>query len=178
MERIAENCSKCGLWGVDILILVCVGASEYRFDRLLKMVDELCDEKILKGSEIVAQIGSTDYEPRNYKSFHLLGRDEFQEYMEKSDLIITHAGTGSVIPPLKLGKKVIVVPRLEKYKEHLDDHQLELSDVFTSAGYTLSANSKEELIDALEHIETFTPKVFKSNNSYVNQLVIDFIEGI
>ena len=98
--------------------------------------------------------------------------------MEKSDLIITHAGTGSVIPPLKLGKKVIVVPRLEKYKEHLDDHQLELRDVFTSAGYTLSANSKEELIDALEHIETFTPKVFKSNNSYVNQLVIDFIEGI
>ncbi len=160
------------------MILVCVGASEYRFDRLLKIVDELCDEKMLDGSEIIAQIGSTDYQPRNYKSFHLLGREEFQEYMEKSDLVITHAGTGSVIPPLKLGKKVIVVPRREKYKEHLDDHQLELRDVFTNAGYTLSANNKEELIDALQHLETFTPKVFQSNNSHVNQLVIDFIESI
>lgn len=142
------------------------------------MVDELCDEKILNGAEIVAQIGNTDYKPRNYKSFHLLGREEFQEYMEKSDLIITHAGTGSVIPPLKLGKKVIVIPRREKYKEHLDDHQLELRDVFTSAGYTLSASNKEELIDVLNRIETFTPKMFQSNNIYMNQLVIDFIESI
>ena len=178
MERIAENCSECGLWGVDILILVCVGASEYRFDRLLKMVDELCNEKILKGSEIIAQIGNTDYKPRNYKSFHLLGRDEFQEYMEKSDLIITHAGTGSVIPPLKLGKKVIVVPRLEKYKEHLDDHQLELRDVFTNAGYTLSAENKDELIDAIIKSRNFVPKEFHSNNRRINEMVIDFIEKI
>ena len=98
--------------------------------------------------------------------------------MEKSDLVITHAGTGSVIPPLKLGKKVIVVPRREKYKEHLDDHQLELRDVFTDAGYTLSANNKEELIEALHQIETFVPKKFRSNNSHVNQIVIDFIESI
>ena len=160
------------------MILICVGASEYRFDRLLKMVDDLCNEKVLDGTQIIAQIGNTDYQPRNYKSFHLLGREEFQEYMEKSDLVITHAGTGSVIPPLKLGKKIIVVPRREKYKEHLDDHQLELRDVFTDAGYTLSANNEEELIEALRQIETFVPKEFQSNNSHVNQIVIDFIESI
>lgn len=142
------------------------------------MVDELCDEKVLDGTQIIAQTGNTDYQPRNYKSFHLLGREEFQEYMEKSDLVITHAGTGSVIPPLKLGKKVIIVPRREKFKEHLDDHQLELRDVFTDAGYTLSANNKEELIEALHQIETFVPKEFRSNNSHVNKIVIDFIESI
>lgn len=160
------------------MILICVGASEYRFDRLLKMVDELCDEKVLDGTQIIAQIGNTDYQPRNYEGFHLLGREEFQEYMEKSDLVITHAGTGSVIPPLKLGKKVIIVPRREKFKEHLDDHQLELRDVFTDAGYTLSANNKEELIEALHQIETFVPKEFQSNNNHVNQIVVDFIESI
>lgn len=160
------------------MILVCVGASEYRFDRLLKMIDDLCDEKVLDCTKIIAQIGNTDYQPRNYKSFHLLGREEFQQYMEKSDLVITHAGTGSVIPPLKLGKKVIIVPRREKYKEHLDDHQLELTDLFTNAGYTLSADCKEELIEALHQLETFTPKPFQSNNIHVNQLVIDFIESI
>ena len=120
------------------MILVCVGASEYKFNRLLKIIDELCDENILNGNEIIAQIGSTEYKPRNYKNFRMIGREDFQRYINEADLIITHAGTGSVIPPLKLGKKVIVVPRREKYKEHLDDHQLELRDVFTTAGYTLS----------------------------------------
>jgi len=173
---IVEYCPKCGIWRVDILILVCVGASEYKFDRLLKMIDELCDENVFEGKEVIAQIGNTDYIPRNYKSFSLIGRDQFQEYMEKSELIITHAGTGSVIPPLKLGKKVIVVPRLKKFQEHLDDHQLELRDVFTSSGYTLSAENKEDMKVCIQMLEQFKPRKFVTNNYKMNQIVIDFIE--
>ena len=161
---------------MDILILVCVGASEYKFDRLLKIIDELCDEDILKGNEIIAQTGNADYKPRNYKNFSLIGRDEFQRYTNQADLIITHAGTGSVIPPLKLGKKVIVFPRREKYKEHLDDHQLELRDVFVNAGYTLGAEDKESLVKAIKESKYFEPKEFKSNNEKINQVIIDFIE--
>ena len=160
------------------MILVCVGASEYKLDRLLQYVDELCDEGILDGKDIVAQIGNTDYQPRNYKGFSLIGRDEFQSYMEQANLIISHAGTGSVIPPLKLGKKVIVFPRLEKYHEHLDDHQLELRDVFTNAGYTLSAENKDELVQAIEQAKSFQPKTFRSNNEKMNRLVIDYIESL
>ncbi|MBT9777077.1 capsular biosynthesis protein CpsG [Clostridium sp. MCC353] len=176
MGRITENCTRCCLWRGDILILVCVGASEYKMDRLLTIIDELCDEQILDGKQIVAQIGSTSYSPRNFKSFKLIGRDEFQTYIEQADLVITHAGTGSVIPPLKLGKKVIVFPRLKKYKEHLDDHQLELRDVFTNSGYTLSAENKEELLEALSSVPSFIPKTFVSNNKKINDMVIDFIE--
>jgi len=163
---------------VDLLILVCVGASEYKLDRLLIMVDELCDEGVISGNEIIAQIGNTDYKPRNYKSFSLIGRDDFQHYMEQSELIITHAGTGSVIPPLKLGKKVIVFPRLQKYKEHLDDHQLELRDVFTNSGYTLSAVAIDQLRDAIINIKDFTPRPFVSNNRKINSMVIDFIDRL
>ena len=160
------------------MILVCVGASEYKLDRLLIMVDELCDEGVISGNEIIAQIGNTDYKPRNYKSFSLIGRDDFQHYMEQSELIITHAGTGSVIPPLKLGKKVIVFPRLQKYKEHLDDHQLELRDVFTNSGYTLSAVAIDQLRDAIINIKDFTPRPFVSNNRKINSMVIDFIDRL
>ena len=163
---------------MDLLILVCVGASEYKLDRLLIMVDELCDEGVISGNEIIAQIGNTDYKPRNYKSFSLIGRDDFQHYMEQSELIITHAGTGSVIPPLKLGKKVIVFPRLQKYKEHLDDHQLELRDVFTNSGYTLSAVAIDQLRDAIINIKDFTPRPFVSNNRKINSMVIDFIDRL
>ena len=112
------------------MILISVGASEYKFDRFLKIIDELCEEKVMNGDEIIAQKGNTDYITQNYKSFSLIGREEFQKYMEDADIIITHAGTGCVVPPLKLGKKIIIFPRLEEYREHLDNHQLELCDVF------------------------------------------------
>lgn len=161
---------------MDILILVCVGASEYKFDRLLKMIDELCDSKVIDGKKVVAQIGYTDYVPRNYKSFSLIGRDEFEKYLQDSTIVISHAGTGSVIPAIKLGKKVIVVPRLEEYGEHLDNHQLELRDIFTKEGYALSANNKEELSICIKNMETFSPKKFVSNNKIINQLLIEFID--
>lgn len=163
---------------MDILILVCVGVSEYKFDRLLEVLDELCDEGFLNGKEIIAQIGYTDYKPRNYTSFSLIGREDFQKYMEDADLIISHAGTGSVIPLLKMKKKVIIFPRLEEYREHLDNHQLELCDVFTNAGYTMSAKNKEELILGIQNFKFFIPKNFQSNNKKINQLIINFIEGI
>lgn len=157
-------------------ILVSVGASEYGLDRLLKIIDELCDEHVLDGNNIIAQLGSAQYKPRNYKYFKLIGRDEYEKYMDNADLIISHAGTGSVIPPLKLGKKVIVFPRREKYGEHLDDHQLELANIFTDAGYTLCANDKEELKKCLNELNSFQPKAFKSNTKNMNKLIIDFIE--
>lgn len=160
------------------MILICVGASENKFDRLLMTIDELCDEGILSGDKIIAQIGFTDYEPRNYKSFSLIGRDDFQKYIEQSELIITHAGTGSVVPLLKLGKKVIIFPRLKQYKEHIDDHQLEISEFFTNEGYALSAKNIDELRIAVKQAETFRPKTFISNNSKINNLIIDFIEKI
>lgn len=160
------------------MILVCVGASEYKMDRLLIAVDELCDEGVINGNEIVAQIGYTDYHPRNYRYFDLIGRDEYQNYIKQADLIITHAGTGSVIPPLKLGKKIIVIPRREMYHEHLDDHQLELRDVFTNAGYTMAAENKDELRDRIQHVEDFKPKQFVSNNTRINLMVCDFIDGL
>lgn len=160
------------------MILVCVGATEYKLDRLLRLLDELCEENVLKGEEIMAQIGSTDYRPRHYRSFHLISRKAFQKYMEEAEFVITHAGTGSVIPLLKLGKKVILFPRRERYKEHVDDHQLELRDALTREGYVLSAEKKEELKRAIEEIKTFHPKKFQSNNHRINQMVIDFIEAL
>lgn len=159
-------------------ILISVGASEYGLDRLLKIIDELCDEGLLDGRHIVAQKGSSKYDPKNYKSFKLIARDEYQTYIDKADVIISHAGTGSVIPPIKMGKKVIVFPRREQYGEHLDDHQLELADVFTKAGFTLCATDKETLKACITNLNKFKPVVFKSNSENMNKLVIEYIESL
>ncbi|MBS4813681.1 MAG: hypothetical protein KH057_09290 [Bacteroides sp.] len=159
-------------------ILICVGASEYGFERLLKIVDELCDEKKLDGKHIISQLGSSSYLPHNFKYFKLIGRNEYEKYVEQADVIISHAGTGSVIPPLKKGKKVIVFPRRECYGEHLDDHQLELANIFTQNGYTLCATNKAELQNCLSNIKNFVPRPFESNTRNMNKLIIDFIENV
>lgn len=158
------------------MILVSVGASEYSLDRLLKYLDELCEEKILNGDNIIAQIGSATYIPRKYKYFSLIGREEYEKYVNEAEFIITHAGTGSVVPPLKMGKKIIIFPRLEKFNEHLDDHQLELSECFTTNGYTLSAMNKEELKAAILSIDNFNPTKFNSNKVLFNDMIIKIIE--
>ncbi|NCC55803.1 MAG: capsular biosynthesis protein CpsG [Erysipelotrichia bacterium] len=159
------------------MILICVGASEYGLDRLLRYIDELCDEGFFHDETIVAQKGNAKYQPRNYTSFDLIGRADFQKYIDQSDIIITHAGTGSVIPPLKQGKKIIVFPRLQKYKEHVDDHQLELANVFSEGGYTLYADDKESLKKALIDIKKFKPKTFVSNKGVIDNIIIDFLES-
>ena len=158
-------------------ILVSVGASEFSFERLLRIIDELCEEGVLDGNHVIAQKGVATYTPKHYRSFDLIGRDEYQKYMEQADVIISHAGTGSVIPALKIGKKVIVFPRLAKYGEHVDNHQLELADVFTHAGYTLCATNKEELKTCIRTLDEFTPPPFQSNTANMNRLIIDFIES-
>ena len=160
------------------MIFITVGSSEeYKFPRLLRIVDELCDEGVIKGEEVIAQIGYTEYSPRNYKAFDMTSDEEFKELVAKADIVITHAGTGSVTSALKAHRKVIIFPRQYKYKEHLDNHQLELAALFTDKGYTLSAMDKEELKDRILHIDEFHPVEFVSSNKKINNLVIDFIEG-
>lgn len=163
---------------MDILmIFICVGASEYQFDRLFKIVDELCSERVLDSNKIIAQIGNSNYKP-HYRYFNSVSRDEFEKHIEDADYIISHAGAGCVIPSLKLNKKVILFPRLEKYREHLDNHQLELCNAFTKAKYALCAKNKKELIQAIKEIDSFSPNNFISNNTLINELVINYIENL
>ena len=162
---------------MDLLIFITVGSSEeYKFPRLLQIIDELCDEGVINGKETIAQIGYTNYTPRNYRAFDMTSDEEFKALVEKSDVVITHAGTGSVISALKAHCKVIIFPRQLKYKEHLDNHQLELASLFTDRGYTLSAIDKAELRERLLHFDQFNPVEFISSNKYINRLIIDFIE--
>lgn len=55
---------------------------------------------------------------------------KFSQIMDKAEIVITHGGTGAIIGAVKKGKKVIAVPRLARYGEHVDDHQLQLVGQF------------------------------------------------
>ena len=129
-----------------VLIFVTVGSRNYPFDRLFKKLDELIDEKKID-DEIFAQIGTSQYKPRNYKYKDYITQEEFQECVNNSDLVISHGASGSIMKSLNAGKKVVAVTRLEKYGEHINDHQIQNNEAFASNNYVLMASLELDDLD-------------------------------
>ena len=157
------------------MILVTLGTQDKGFERLLKQVDE----EIKKGNireKVVVQAGYTKYESPNMEIFDLIPADKFDYLVSKARLIITHAGAGSILSAVKKGKVVIAAPRLKKYGEHTNDHQLQIAKEFADAGYILELRDFQKLGKLLEKSKTFKPKKFVSNTSNMVKLVSDYIE--
>lgn len=91
-----------------------------------------------------AQIGTSTYIPKHYEFKRFVTQEEFQTYMENADIIVCHGASGSIMKALNLGKKVIAVTRLEKYGEHINDHQIQNNVAFSNNGYVLMADLELE----------------------------------
>lgn len=133
------------------MIFVTVGSQKFQFNRLLKEIDRLVFEKEVT-EDIFAQIGYCDYRPKYYKYKCFLDRDEFYDVMKKCDKIITHGGTGTIMEAVKQGKKVIVVPRLKEYGEHVDNHQLQIVEKFKKMNLIKSVSEINELNNAIKEV--------------------------
>lgn len=157
------------------MIFVTLGSQKFQFNRLLKKIDELIEKKIIK-DEFFAQIGYSDYQPVNYIFKDFLDREEFSNFMKKSTLVITHGGTGAIITAVKAGKKVIAVPRLAQYGEHVDDHQLQLLNQFDGMGIILPCYNIEELNKKLFEIEQIKLKPYISNTKTIIEDIEKYIE--
>ena len=153
------------------MIFITLGSQKFQFNRLLEAVDKLDVDE-----EIFAQIGYSDYKPKNYKYKEFLDRDEFSSVMDKADIVITHGGTGAIIGAVKKGKKVIAVPRLAKYGEHVDDHQVQLIGQFKELNLIYSCEDMD-LEKALETVKKTVYKVYQSNTERIIKSLEEFIEG-
>ena len=107
------------------MVYVSLGTQDKKFPRLLQEVDKMIEKGIIK-DEVIAQIGQTKYESKNMKLYDYLSKEDVLKYMKESRFIITHGGVGTILDALKLNKKVIAVARLKLYKEHVNDHQLQI----------------------------------------------------
>ncbi|WP_019154270.1 PssE/Cps14G family polysaccharide biosynthesis glycosyltransferase [Robertmurraya massiliosenegalensis] len=157
------------------MILVLLGTHELPFTRLLDEVERIKLERKVD-DEIIVQSGHTKYSSEVLFIKPFVSYDEMDELFNKARLIITHAGTGSVITGLKKGKKVIAAPRLKAHGEHNDNHQLELVQVFESAGHILTWNEGEKLEEIIANLNNFEPKPFISQKVKMLTLLKDFIE--
>lgn len=152
------------------MIFITLGSQKFQFNRLLKAVDELETNE-----EIFAQIGYSDYKPKNYKFKEFLDRDEFAKTMDKADVVITHGGTGAIIGAVKKKKKVIAVPRLKKYGEHVDDHQIQLIGQFKDLNLIYACEDMD-LKKALETVKNTEYREYQSNTERIIRSLEEFIE--
>ena len=144
------------------MILITLGTQDKSFVRLLEAVDKKLEEKKIN-EKVVVQAGHTEYSSQNMTIYDFVEYDKFDELIKECDILITHGGVGSIIAGLNNNKKVIAAARLKKYKEHTNDHQLQIIDNFSAAGYILELSDFDKVDELIEKAKTFEPKKYKSN---------------
>jgi UDP-N-acetylglucosamine transferase subunit ALG13 len=146
-------------------------------DRILIEIDTLINTKKIE-EEVFAQTGYCQYKPSYFKSRNFLDREEFDQYIKNCDLLITHAGSASIMAGLKCHKPVIAIPRLKAYGEHVDDHQKELAGLLYDKGYLIMTENMSMLEEAILLARTSDFKVYESSTSKIVNIIRDYIEQI
>lgn len=159
------------------MIFITLGSQKFQFNRLLKAVDQLVESGEIQ-EEIFAQIGYSDYKPLHYEYKDFLDRDEFASWEAKADIIITHGGTGAIIGAVKKGKKVIAVPRLAEYGEHVDDHQTQLVGQFKELNLICECDDCDKLGDAINEVKNKRFSTYTSNTEIIISSLKKYIESI
>ena len=156
------------------MVFVTLGTQDKEFSRLLDMVEDAIDKGYIK-DKVIVQKGITKYESNNMELFDFKNNEDILNYIKDAKYIITHGGVGTIFNCLKNNKKVIAVARLAKYKEHHNDHQLQLIKEFSDKGYILDGTN--DLIKAIKDVDKFVPKKYHSNNdNFINKLE-DYIKN-
>ena len=136
------------------MILVLLGTQNNSFHRLLEEIEKNIDAGNIT-DRVIVQAGFTKYESNKMEIFDMIPQEELDKLIKEADLVITHGGVGSIMAAVKQGKKVIAVPRLKKYGEHVNDHQLEIIETFKKQGIIIGINDVTELAQALKDAEVF-----------------------
>lgn len=157
------------------MIFITLGSQKFQFDRLLKAVDDLVEQGIIT-EEVFAQTGYSTYEPKQYSFKPFLDREEFAEKQDLADIVITHGGTGAIIGAVKKGKKVIAVPRLAKYGEHVDDHQLQLIEQFKEQNLICGLQDCSELEQAIRLVQEHAFHSYQSNTIQIINSIEQFLQ--
>jgi UDP-N-acetylglucosamine transferase subunit ALG13 len=123
------------------MIFVTIGTSE-PFDRLLRALPA--------GEErLVVQAGRSRVRPEGAEIVDFMGFDAVDRLMREARVIVMHAGVGSVLTAVRNGKVPIVVPRLARHGEAVDDHQVEFARRLNGQGFVRLIEDASALAGAI-----------------------------
>ena len=130
------------------MILVLLGTQNNSFHRLLEEVEKNINEGTIN-EEVIVQAGYTKFKSHKMRIIDLISKEQLEQFQEEASLIITHGGVGSIITSIKKGKKVIAVPRMHEYGEHVNNHQVQIVKNFDEQGYIIGIERVEDLKQAI-----------------------------
>jgi len=157
------------------MIFVTVGSQKFQFNRLLKKIDELIESGAIN-EEVFAQVGVSDYKPNNYEYVDFMKQEEFNDKINEAKIVITHAGTGVIVNSVKKEKKVIGVPRLSKYGEHVDDHQVQLIKEFDNLNFIEPCYEIDDLDEKIRNVNNKVFNKYVSNTDAIITSVKEYID--
>ncbi|HCO96274.1 MAG TPA: glycosyl transferase family 28 [Phycisphaerales bacterium] len=158
------------------MIFLIVG-TQFPFDRLVKAVDEVAGKNGFD-ERIVAQIGDSSYRPENFDAVPSVEKALFDRYFAEADSIISHAGMGTITMALDHRKPLLVMPRLKKYGEVVNDHQLALAGKFEQLGYLLVACQAEDVPGKMEQLKSFVPQKRQPSAEVVAARISTFLNEL
>jgi UDP-N-acetylglucosamine transferase subunit ALG13 len=94
---------------------------------------------------MLIQRGTSTTCPRGARSVDFLPFDELMNHIRAARVVVTHAGVGSILAVNSVGKRPIVVPRLRRFGEAVDDHQLSFARRLDRAGLIVLVEDLREL---------------------------------
>jgi len=159
------------------MIFLTVGTYSLQFNRLIQAVDTA----VMKGQieeKVFAQIGSYSVEPEHMKSARIIEKHEFDNYFQQASYIISHAGMGAISMALRYDKALLVMPRLKRFKEHVNDHQLATAQKFEEMGHILVAYEPDDVAQKLKELEDFMPNKREVQTEAVAQRIGLFLRNI
>lgn len=159
------------------MIFVTVGGQK-GFERLVSCVDEWAHERHLPRNAVFAQIGRTDAIPKHIDSTAGLDPAAYRELFARAEVVLAHAGMGTILTALDLRKPLLVMPREASRDEHRNDHQLATARQLESLIRLQVAWNEYELRAWLDRLSSVRPPV--SSGDGMRRLVAylkTFIEG-
>ncbi|MPM24604.1 hypothetical protein SDC9_71087 [bioreactor metagenome] len=149
------------------MIFVTVGSHYQGFDRLIKKMDEIAGKT---DEEVIMQIGYTKYKPANSQYFDFAGYSKIKQLNNEARIVVSHAGVGSILTALEQKTHLIIVPRLKKYDEVVDDHQLEIAR-------QLSENPNVTIFYDVENLDEFLKSDFSFMEGYSDNKLVHSLKN-
>jgi len=162
------------------MLFLTVGTHEQQFNRLLEAIDTLVETGRIQ-DEVFAQIGYCTYTPRHYEATTMMPYKQMQTYLHDADVVVSHGGPSTFMSAMAFGKVPVVVPRMEKYGEHVNDHQVDfVKAVYERYGSIIPVYEIDKLAEAIsEARDANTPgHVIESHNAEFVAELSRLIDGL
>lgn len=163
------------------MIFVTVGTHEQPFNRLIKKVDDLVANGDIK-EKVIVQTGFSTYVPKYCEAHKMMSFDEMQQALKDARIVITHGGPSSFIEALQYGKVPIVVPRQEKFHEHVNNHQMDFTKLIAERMNNIISvydiNDLKKTIDDYDEIARTKNHGESSNNKQFNEKLENIVNDL